>query len=382
MIYADYNGSTPIANEVRDFLVDRIQTGDFGNPNATHSGAKTIMFAMEKSRRSLAKNLGCQAGQILFNSGSSEGISHIFYSFCNEGPKNNKNILVTSGIEHSAVVNCCKLYEDKAFKTVTVKTLPGGAVDLEDFKAILKEHKNHIALTCIMAANNETGVVQPFQEIGKLCSEEGILFFSDTTQYIGKTEFNFKDSHMDFAVLSSHKIGSLIGSGLIIAKNAESLKAHVLGGGQEKCLRGGTQNYVGIESMAIALETFHKNLSHLEELRRIRDNFESNIKKKFPEVVIIGEESNRLSSTTLIAYPGLDGHLTQAELENQGVYVTTSSACCDGESGSSKVLKSMSIPEEIGSSVVRISLCVNANQALYDKIELALTNTYNKLINL
>ncbi len=103
---------------------------------------------------------------------------------------------------------------------------------------------------------------------------------------------------------------------------------------------------------------------------------------KHAKVVIIGKEADRLSTTTLIAYPGIGGHLAQAELENQGVYVTTSSACSDSQSGSSKVLKAMEISEEIGSSVVRISLCVNANQALYDKIELALINTYNKLTNL
>ena len=382
MIYADYNGSTPISNEVKEFLISKLETGHYANPNATHSGAKSIMFAMEKSRRSLAKNLGCQSSQIIFNSGSSEGISHIFYSLCSEGPKHNKNIIITSGIEHSAVVNSCKHYANHGFEVKTLSTLKDGRVDLNELSSLVKDFKNQIAFVTVMAANNETGVVQPFEQIGEICQKSGILYFSDTTQYIGKTHFDFSKSNMDFAVTSSHKVGSLIGSGLIIARNPELLKAHIMGGGQERCLRGGTQNYIGIEAMALALETFQKNISHLEELRKIRDQFEKNIKTQFPKVVIIGEEADRLASTTLIAYPSLAGHLIQAELENQGVYVTTSSACCDSQSGSSKVLKAMNTEEEIGSSVVRISLCVNANQALYDKIELALTNTYNKLCSL
>ena len=381
MIYADYNGSTPLTNDVKNFLVNRIQDGEFGNPNATHSGAKSLMFTLEKNRRSLAKSLGCKSSQIIFNSGSSEGISHIFFSTCNEGPKNNKNIIITSGIEHSAVVNSCKYYEKKGFKVLTINSLQNGVIDLDHFKTLLNDNKDHIAMVTVMAANNETGVVQPFKEIGSLCQEKEIFYFSDTTQYIGKTAFNFSESNMDFAVLSSHKVGSIIGSGLIVAKNPEFLKSHVFGGGQEKCLRGGTQNYIGIEAMALALEKFNENLEALNQLEKLRNQFEVNIKSKFPEVKIIGENAPRLASTTLISFPGLGGHLIQAEMENQGVFVTTSSACCDSQTGPSKVLASMELSEEIGSSVIRISLCTNANKDLYDRIELALTKTYTKLIN-
>lgn len=382
MIYADYNGSTKLCYEVKDFLLERIQNGNFANPNATHVVAKSVMFALEKSRRTLAKHLGCQSSQILFNSGSTEGISHIFYSLCDEGPKDNKNIILSSGIEHSAIVNCCAHYRTKGFETKIINTLDNGVIDMNHLANLIAENKNRIAFVTVMASNNETGVIQPYKQIGKICAENDLLFFSDTTQYIGKADFNFAESQMDFAVLSSHKIGSLIGSGLIIAKNPERLKAQVIGGGQERCLRGGTQNYIGIEAMAVAIESFVKRLPHMEEIRAIKDRFESNMKQKFPSVVIIGESAPRLATTTLIACRGLSGHQIQAELEAQEVLVTTSSACSDSNQGSSKVLKAMNIPEEIGSSVVRISFCLNANQEVYDKIELALTNTYNKLINL
>lgn len=382
MIYADYNGSTKLCYEVKDFLVDRIQNGSFTNPNATHKVGKQVMYQLEKSRRTLAKYLGCKSTQILFNSGSTEGISHIFYSICDDGVKENKNIIITSSIEHSAILNCCKHYEEKGFTTEYVKAKEDGTIDLDHFKTLLNEYKGRIAFVTIMAANNETGVIQPYQAIGKLCQDNEILFFSDTTQYIGKTEFSFEESFMDFAVLSSHKIGSLIGSGLIIAKDPSLLKTHIIGGGQERGMRGGTQNYIGIEAMAVAIESFAKRLPYMEEIRAIKNKFESNMKQKFPGVVIIGGNADRLATTTLIAHKGLSGQQIQADLEAQDVLVTTSSACSDSNVGSSKVLKAMGIPDEIGSSVVRISFCLNANQEVYDEIELALTNTYNKLINL
>lgn len=382
MIYADYNGSTKLCYEVKDFLINRLENGKFANPNATHVVAKDVMFTLEKSRRTLAKNLGCDSNQILFNSGSTEGISHIFYSLCDDGPQDNKNIIITSGIEHSAIVNCCDHYSRRGFEIKTIDTLTNGVIDLDHLKALVAEHKDQIAFITVMAANNETGVVQPFKEVGLLCHKNEIIFFSDTTQYIGKTNFNFKESNIDFAVISSHKIGSLIGSGVIIMKKPELLKTQIIGGGQERGLRGGTQNYIGIESMAVAIESFQKNLPNLEKINSIKVNFESNMKKKFPSVTIIGDKATRLPTTTLIGFAGLNGQHIQADLECQDVLVTTSSACSDSSSGSSKVLKAMQVPEDVGSSVVRISFCLNANQEVYDKIEQALTNTYNKLTNL
>ncbi len=379
MVYADFNGSTPICNDVRDYLIERLQSGPYSNPNAIHSLGKKVMFGMEKCRRTLAKILGCKSSQIIFNSGASEGISHIFYSLCEEGPQDNKNIIITSKIEHSAVVQCCELYAKKGFNIVHINTLKNGVIDLDHFKQLLTTHKDQICLVTAMAANNETGVIQLFQEIGGYCQEAQIPYFCDTTQYIGKTDFNFSESNMDYAVLSSHKVGSLIGSGLIIAKDPSTLKAHVLGGGQEKGFRGGTQNYIGIEAMTVAMDSFENNKHLLENVARLREKFEANIKQKFPEVEIIGVEAPRLASTTMIAYPGVHGQAVQIELESQDIFVTTSSACSDNKPETSRVLKSMGISDDIGRGVIRISLCTNANAELYNQIELALTQAYNKL---
>ena len=382
MIYADFNGSTPICSDVITYLNQRLNEGPYSNPNAIHSLGKKVMFGMEKCRRVLGKALGCQTNQIIFNSGSSEGITQIFHSLLGDKPTNGKNIIVTSGIEHSAVVKCCELFSQKGYEVLTIKTASNGTVDLADLQNIISQHKDKIAFVTVMAANNENGVIQPFKEVGKLCQDNQILFFSDTTQFIGKTKFNFTESNMDFAVSSSHKIGALIGSGLIIAKDPTLLKPLIQGGGQEKGLRGGTQNYIGIETMAVAMESFMQNIESLNEVNAIRERFEKNIKEKFPQAVIIGDDASRLATTTMIAYPGIHGQAVQIELETQDIFVTTSSACSDNNPETSRVLKSMGIGDDIGRGVVRISLCMGATQEVYDQIEEALTNAYNKLSKL
>ncbi len=379
MIYADYNGSAPLCKEVQEFLLNRIQEGPFSNPNAIHPAGRRIMFAMENARRTLAKQLACKPNQIIFNSGSSEGITQIFHSVLGSAPQNDRNIIVTSGIEHSAIVHACSDFQTKGYDTITLKTTPEGVVDLEDLKEVLTKNAKHIALVTVMAANNETGVIQPFQEIGKLAHEYGIPYFSDTTQFIGKTDFQFDNSHMDFAVLSAHKVGALIGSGLIIARDPAQLSPLIYGGGQEKGFRGGTQNYIGIETMAVAMDSFEANKTRLKEVQALREKFEENIKEQYPQVKIIGENSPRLATTTLIALPGISGQEVQAELEEQEVYVTTSSACSDKKAEASRVLTSMKVDPQVGTGVVRISLCSHATMEDYQAIETALLNAYKKL---
>lgn len=378
MIYADYNGSAPISTSVTDYLKNRFNEGHYSNPNATHELGRDMLFRMEDARRSLARVLGCKPSQIIFNSGSSEGISHIFHSILHSEQK--KKIIITSEIEHMAIVQACDYYEKRrGFETKIIKTLENGQVDIEHFKKLVDQHRDNIAMVTVIAANNETGVIQPYKEIGKLCRENGIIFFSDTTQYIGKTPFSFENSSMDFAVSSSHKIGALIGSGFIICREPSLLKPFIFGGGQEYGHRGGTQNYLGIETMGVAIETFDKNKDWLNTVHQLRERFESNMKKKFSQVYIVGEEAPRLASTTMIALPGIPGQAVQAVLETDQVYVTTSSACSDKKAGN-RILEAMGLSCDISGSVVRVSLCMNSNQNLYDRVEMALTKAYEKLL--
>ncbi|MFI5389856.1 MAG: cysteine desulfurase family protein [Bacteriovoracales bacterium] len=373
-VYADYNGSAPPCREVREYVIKRLNGFEFANPNAIHFLGQKTLFAMEKARKICAKILGANPNQVIFNSGSTEGISNIFYSLLMDAKEKGKDTIISSGIEHSAVFNNLKFYEERGFIIKTLPTAPNGVTSTEPIRDWL--NTNRVALVSVMAANNETGVIQPFEEIGNLCKEYGAPFFCDTTQYIGKAQFNFNQLPIDFAVLSGHKVGAMTGTGLILAKDPATLKPLIIGGGQEKGIRGGTQNYLGYETLAVALNSMSLDFSGLNNKREI---FENKIKESFPEVVIMGSDAKRLPNTTYISYPGIHGQAVQIELESQNIFVSTSSACSDNNPNTSRILKSMGVNESVGRGVIRISLGLCSSPNDYDRVFEGLKNAYSKL---
>ncbi len=380
MIYADYNGSAPLCDDVKNYLVKRFNDGPFANPNSIHHLGQKVLMGMENSRSVIAKALGAKMNQLIFNSGATEGCSTIFHTLLDNSLEQGRSTIVMSGLEHSAIRNTANWYaQNKRHEVKVLPTKANGVVDLETLKTWLAQSPEKIAMVTIMAANNETGVIQPFKKISKLCTEHGIPYFCDTTQLIGKTPFHFIESGIDYAITSGHKFGALTGTGILLAKNRETIKPIIIGGGQEKGLRGGTQNYIGNETLAVALSSIQSHFGRIEEIKKKRMEFEQKIKKKFSPIVIIGEDAQRLATTTYLAYPGVHGQAVQIELESQGIFVTTSSACSDNEPVTSTVLKSIGVSDEIGRGVVRISVGLCSPLEVYDKIYLALTRAYEKL---
>jgi cysteine desulfurase len=382
MIYADYNGSSPLLAPVREYLKKRLDSNLFANPNAIHSMGQKIYQGIEKCRQNMATTLGCYPDQIFFNSGASEGISHIFHSILSQADKN-KKIIITSPIEHSIIPNALSYYEMKhnfILKYVSIDNQ--GEIQMESLEKLLHEHKDEVALVTLMAANNETGVIQPYLEMAKLCQKHNVEFFSDTTQLIGKGEFHFENSGLEYAVCSGHKIGALSGSGFIIVKEPAKMQSLVFGSTQEKGLRGGTQHYLGIETLAVAMKHFHENKNNLLELEKAKNKFESAILEEFPGTVIIGNKAKRLAGTTLIGYPGIHGQAVQIELESQNIFVTTSSACTDNQPETSKVLKAIGVDDKLGRGVIRVSLSYSDGDKEYSAIASALKAAYTKLIKI
>ncbi len=369
MIYADYNGTSKLKDSVKKYLIERLE-GPFGNPNAIHSIGNQIKMAYEECRKICADLLGAEPHQVIFTSGSSEGISQVFYSHLALN-KCNKKLLI-SEIEHSAIKNVSKTLEKMGFSVDFLKTDPNG-------KVIIPDEKKEYCIAALMAANNETGVVQDYNEFAKWCRENKTPFFCDTTQYIGKMPFSFKDSELDFAIVSSHKIGSLGGSGILLVKDPQKLKPIIFGGGQEYSLRGGTQNYIGVECMTLALKELVEDMHNSEAQDKIKKDFEKRIKNQIPEAIIIGENVKRLPNTTLLSIPGIHGQGLQIELESRDIFVTTSSACSDNEPETSHVLKSMGLDDSVGRSVIRISLDEKASEKDYADIEDAIIKSYKVL---
>lgn len=374
MIYADYNGSAPLLGAVKEYLNKRFSSNLFANPNAIHSIGQKVSGAIEKSRGIIAEAMGCFPDQIIFNSGSSEGVSHIIYSILSQAPSD-RRVIITGVTEHAVVPDALSAYHDFEIKTLSHDA--NGIVDLNHLKKLLAENK--VALVTVMAANNETGVILPYQEIAKICDENGVEYFCDTTQLIGKGEFHFEKSGLNYAVVSGHKLGALPGSGFIIVKEPTKMKALIHGSGQEQALRGGTQNYLGIETLAIAINEFKNKQGNLKELALAKNKFEDDILKNFPEVVVVSKNAPRLAGTTLIGYKGIHGQAVQIELESHDIFVTTSAACSDNQPETSEVLKAMGIDDQLGRGVIRISLSHSHGEQEYSAIATALKSAYNKL---
>ncbi|MDA8792652.1 cysteine desulfurase [Bacteriovoracaceae bacterium] len=375
MIYADFNSSSYPHPKVLEYMRERLNQEVFANPNSIHSLGQKVLKAIEISRKMCAEILDCKPGQIIFNSGASEGISQVFFSVL----KNAKKPLTILGsqIEHSAVVENLRLADEAGHNVLYINTLENGQIDLTHFEQLVKE--NDVDFVTVMAANNETGVIQPIERVSQVCQENNILFFSDTTQYIGKHQFSFKESGMDFAVLSSHKVGSLIGSGALLVKDPQSLNCFIHGGGQENGLRGGTQNYLGIEALGYAMKLFEESIPSLESLKQMKLSFEHNLKSKYDALKIVGEGAPRLAGTSLIGFSGLHGQVIQIELESRDIFVSTSSACSDNEPNTSKVLKAMKVSDQLGRSVTRLSFCCSTKQGEFDHLQKSLIDVYNKL---
>jgi cysteine desulfurase len=379
MIYADYNGSTPLLPEVSQYLDKRLHSHLFANPNAIHSMGQKINMGIEKCRELISGVVGCHPDQLIFTSGSSEGISTVFHSILNLKDQKKKKIIL-SPIEHSAVLNTALYYKEEwNYELIYTPVDADGLVDIIKTEELIAKNQSELAMICVMSANNETGVIQPFEKIATIAQKFNIPFFSDTTQTIGKHEFNFEKSGIDYGVLSSHKLGALVGAGFIVAKNPVTIKPLIFGGGQEKGLRGGTQNYIAIETMAIALNVFNEQKGQLIHLKSAREEFEAQIKALCPEVVIFGEKTPRLAGTTLLSFPGIHGQAVQIELESHDIFATTSAACSDNQPETSKVLKSMDVPDDIGRGVIRLSLSFSQGQKEYSALAHALKSAYTKL---
>lgn len=374
MIYADHNASSPLLKSVQDYLKNRFEKEPFyANPSSLHSLGQKVHKATEKCRFLCAQALGANPEQVIFNSGASEGISHIFFSVLNS---THKKTIITSQQEHAAVSKACRHYQQQGYKILTVKTLKSGELDTDHFKSLIT---SDIALVSLIAASNETGVIQPFQKIGQLCQEKNIPFLADTTQLIGKENFDFNTLPIDYAVASGHKLGALTGIGFILAKNPEKLTPMIFGGEQEQNKRSGTTNYLGIESLTIAIMEAIKNLPLNENLLSAQKNFEQKIEAFFPQAIIFGNKAKRISGVTLLGHTGLHGQAIQLELESYDIFVSTSSACSDNEPATSQTLKAMGINDDLGRSAIRISLKNDQGENEYQEIFKRLKIIYQRL---
>ena len=338
--YLDYNASAPMIKEVKDCIIEVLDKT--GNPSSIHSSGREVKKILEISRKSIAKLINCQKKNVIFTSGATEA---------NNLALNGYNTKIISSVEHDSVKN--------QKNTLAVDVNSSGYINLEKLENIAKEYssKENVIIS-VMFANNETGIIQPIENIIKISKKYNLPFHTDAVQAIGRISINFEKLGIDMMTMSSHKIGGPNGSGALAVSSKNRILAPLfLGGQQEDSLRSGTEPYLSIAGFGEAAK--HVNVEKMINLKSIRKQFEKILKNANLGIKIVGENSNRLPNTFMMHVPNISAENLLMALDIEGFDLSTGSACSSGKAEPSKVLISMGYSEKIASGSLRVSLGIN-----------------------
>jgi cysteine desulfurase len=342
VIYLDANATTPLLPEVLDAMLPWLQNG-FANPSGAYAGAKLARKAIEQARAEVAELICAEPGEIIFTGGGTESVNTALYSLDRQaGP----GAVVVSAIEHSAVLRCV---ENLARDVRLVPVTAGGRIDLEAFSKML----DGAAYVSVMAANNETGVIQPLPEIVALAHERGIPVHTDAIQAAGKMLLDVKELDVDFLSISAHKFHGPKGVGALYVREGLRFQPLLHGGGQESGRRSGTENTAGIVAMGAAADVAKGN--SLEKLAAMRDAFEAKVLAETTGVFPNGDRNHRLPNTSHLSFDGCDSAGLLILLDEAGVACSAGSACMTGKQKPSHVQLAMGISEARAKSSLRIS---------------------------
>lgn len=351
-IYLDNNATTRLDDDAFDAMIPFFKE-EYGNAFSLHLFGRETGKAVAESRKVIADLLGVLPEEIIFTGSGTEGDNLAIRGVARAYKNRGKHIIVSS-IEHPGVRNTCKDLEKEGFEITVLNVDKNGVVDLEQLKSVIKDET---ILISVMHANNETGVIQPIEEIGKIAKENKILFHVDAVQSMGKLEINPKEMGIDLLVFTAHKFYGPKGVGALYVRNGVRLGKVITGGGQERKLRPGTTNTPLIVGMAKALEKAYAERE--EENKRVgelRDYFEEQISARIPEIVINGKDVPRLPGTSSITFKYVEGESILLSLSMKGIAVSSGSACSSDELQASHVLLAMGIPAEFAHGTIRFSL--------------------------
>ena len=351
-IYLDNNATTRLDDDAFNAMIPFFKE-EYGNAFSLHLFGKETGKAVAESRKVIADLLGVLPEEIIFTGSGTEGDNLAIRGVARAYKNRGKHIIVSS-IEHPGVRNTCKDLEKEGYEITVLNVDKNGVVDVEQLKNAIKDET---ILISVMYANNETGVVQPIEEIGKIAKEHKILFHVDAVQSMGKLNIDPKGMGIDLLVFTAHKFYGPKGVGALYVRNGVRLGKVITGGGQEKKLRPGTTNTPLIVGMAKALEKAYAERE--EENKRVgalRDYFEEQLLAKIPEIVVNGKNVQRLPGTSSITFKYVEGESILLSLSMKGIAVSSGSACSSDELQASHVLLAMGIPEEFAHGTIRFSL--------------------------
>ncbi len=357
MIYLDNN-----ATSLLDFAIaarmHELAQQKLANPASQHAAGRRARAIVESARDRIlvglnAKTTGMGADQLLFTSGGTEANNLALFGLSEQKPGR----ILASAIEHPSVLGAAERLGQLGRKIETIPVSSEGAIDLDALCSLLRrDSASPVSVVSVMAANNETGVLQPIEAIASLCKQHDALFHCDAVQMLGKAPIRFWDWGVDAMTVTAHKFHGPIGVGALVLKHGVAIAPQLFGGFQQLGLRPGTEAPVLCDAFALAVESCSEMEERAAYLRTLRNRMESGIERCVENIVVVGRNAERLPHTLSISFPGVDRQALQVALDLKGIACSTGSACASGSSQPSHVLQAMKLPELVVKGAIRFSV--------------------------
>lgn len=349
--YFDNSATTKVKKEVMDKMFPYF-VESYGNPSSLYALGRIAKAGIEEARKQVANLINCDKNEIYFTSGGTESdntaLKGIMYLNKNKGKH-----LITTKIEHHAILNTCKTLEENGYKVTYLNVDKEGIIDLEELiNAITKD----TVLISVMFANNEIGSIEPIEKVGRIAKEKGIIFHTDAVQACGNVEIDVKKMNIDMLSLSGHKIGAPKGIGALYVNKTIELKKLIDGGHQERDKRAGTENVAGMIGLGEACKIAKNNMEvHVQKLQKLRDFYFSEIQNEIPDIQINGSMEHRLAGNSNISFKGIDGNELLMKLDEKGICASAGSACSSGSGMPSHVLTAIGVTSEYAEGTLRVT---------------------------
>ena len=351
-VYFDNAATTKLDDEVFQKMIPYLKE-NYGNASSIYKLGRESKKAVEESREIIANILNCTPSEIYFTAGGSESDNTAIKGIARANRKKGNHI-ITSKIEHPAVLETCKALEKEGFEISYISVDENGILNLEELKNAIKPTT---ILITIMFANNEIGTIQPIEEIGKIAKENNINFHTDAVQAVGNVKIDVQKLNIDSLSLSGHKFYGPKGIGALYVKKGVQFEKYISGGHQEKNKRAGTENVAGIVGMGEALKLAYRDLEeHNKKIKELRDYYVEQVKEKIPYIKINGDMEKRLPGNSNISFRFIEGEGLLLNLDLKGICASSGSACTSGSLDPSHVLLAIGLPHEIAHGSLRITI--------------------------
>ena len=349
--YFDNAATTKVKKEVMDKMFPYF-VESYGNPSSLYTLGRTAKVGIEEARKHVANLINCDKNEIYFTSGGTESdntaLKGIMYLNKNKGKH-----VITTKIEHHAILNSCKTLEENGCKVTYLNVDKDGIINLEELANAITEDT---VLISVMFANNEIGSIQPIQKIGEIAKEKGIIFHTDAVQACANVRIDVKEMHIDMLSLSGHKIGAPKGIGALYVRKNIEFKNLIDGGHQERDKRAGTENVPGMIGLGEACKIAKNNMElHINKLKELRDFYFSEVQNQIQNIKINGSMEHRLPGNSNISFKGINGSELLMKLDEKGICASAGSACSSGSSMPSQVLTAIGLTSEYAEGTLRVT---------------------------